>query len=49
MLVWGLPVAALVLGAAGLVVALRRWQRQPRMHATGADEVLVERARGRST
>ncbi len=48
-LVWGLPAAALVLGAAGLVVALRRWQRQPRMHATGADEVLVERARGRST
>ena len=30
-LVWALPIAALVLGAGGLVLALRRWQRQPRL------------------
>ena len=47
-LVWGLPVAALVLGAGGLVIALRRWQRQPRLHATDADVALVEGARDRT-
>ena len=47
-LVWGLPVAALVLGAGGLVLALRRWQRQPRLHATDADEALVDGARDRT-
>jgi cytochrome c-type biogenesis protein CcmH len=46
-LVWGLPVAALVLGAGGLVVALRRWQRQPRLRATDADVALVEGVRDR--
>lgn len=45
LLVWGLPVAALVLGAGGLALALRRWRRQPEMHATAADEALVEQAR----
>jgi cytochrome c-type biogenesis protein CcmH len=45
LLVWGLPVAALALGAGGLVLALRRWHRQPSMHATDADEELVARAR----
>jgi len=45
LLVWGLPVAALTLGAAGLALALRRWRRQPAMHATPADEALVEQAR----
>jgi cytochrome c-type biogenesis protein CcmH len=45
LLVWGLPVAALVVGAAGLALALRRWRRQPAMHATDADEELVARAR----
>jgi cytochrome c-type biogenesis protein CcmH len=44
-LVWGLPVAALLLGAFGLVLALRRWRREPRLHATAADEELVTRAR----
>jgi cytochrome c-type biogenesis protein CcmH len=44
-LVWGLPVAALLLGAFGLVVALRRWRSEPRLHATAADEQLVTRAR----
>ena len=45
LLVWGLPVAALVLGTGGLVLALTRWRRQPTMHATAADEALVEQAR----
>jgi cytochrome c-type biogenesis protein CcmH len=44
-LVWGLPVLVLVVGAGGLVLALRRWQRQPAMHATAADEELVQRVR----
>jgi cytochrome c-type biogenesis protein CcmH len=44
-LVWGLPAAALVLGAAGLVLALRRWRREPHLHATDADRELVQRAR----
>jgi cytochrome c-type biogenesis protein CcmH len=43
--VWALPVGALVLGAGGLVLAFRRWQRQPAMHATDADRLLVEQAR----
>jgi cytochrome c-type biogenesis protein CcmH len=42
--VWGLPVLVLVLGAGGLVLALRRWRREPPMHATSADEDLVARA-----
>jgi cytochrome c-type biogenesis protein CcmH len=44
-LVWGLPAAALVLGAGGLVLALRRWRREPHLHATDADRELVRRAR----
>lgn len=44
-LVWGLPAAALVLGTGGLVLALRRWRREPRLHATPADRELVQRAR----
>ncbi len=48
-LVWGLPVLVVVLGAGGLVLALRRWRREPHLHATEADERLVaqERAEGR--
>jgi cytochrome c-type biogenesis protein CcmH len=45
LVVWGLPVAALAFGAGGLALALRRWRRQPSMHATAADEALVEQAR----
>jgi cytochrome c-type biogenesis protein CcmH len=47
-LVWAIPILALVLGAGGLVLALRRWSRQPRLAASAADEELVrqERARG---
>ena len=44
-LVWGLPAAALVLGAGGLVLALRRWRREPHLRATDADRELVQRAR----
>jgi len=45
-LVWALPVIALVLGAGGLALALRRWRREPRLTATAADEELVARVRG---
>jgi cytochrome c-type biogenesis protein CcmH len=44
-LVWGLPAAAVVLAAGGLVLALRRWRREPHLHPTDADRELVERAR----
>jgi len=43
--VWALPVIVLVVGAGGLVLALRRWGRQPRLVATDADEALVAQAR----
>jgi len=46
LLVWGLPVLVVVVGAGGLALALARWRRQPSMHATRADEDLVERVRG---
>src|SRR3954453_20567659 len=45
LIVWALPVVVLVIGAGGLVLALRRWQRQPRLVATDADEALVAHAR----
>jgi cytochrome c-type biogenesis protein CcmH len=44
-LVWGVPFVALVLGAGGLALAMRRWRREPRMHATAADESLVATTR----
>jgi cytochrome c-type biogenesis protein CcmH len=44
-LVWALPIAALVLGAGGLFLALRRWQRQPRLVASEEDEELVREQR----
>lgn len=47
-IVWALPVIALVVGAAGLALALRRWGRQPRLVATDADEALVAQARSQS-
>jgi cytochrome c-type biogenesis protein CcmH len=45
--VWALPVVVLVVGAAGLVLALRRWRTEPKLHPTDADERLVEETRGR--
>ena len=44
-LVWGLPVAVLVVGAGGLALALARWRREPQLHATAADEALVDETR----
>jgi cytochrome c-type biogenesis protein CcmH len=41
LLVWALPIVAIGLGAVGLWVALRRWQRQPRLEASDADDALV--------
>ena len=46
-LVWALPIAVLVIGAGGIVLALRRWQREPRLTASEADEELVAHERGR--
>jgi hypothetical protein len=34
-----------VLGVGGLVLALRRWRREPRLAASSADEQLVRRTR----
>jgi cytochrome c-type biogenesis protein CcmH len=48
LLVWALPIAALLLGAGGIVLALRRWQRQPRLVASAADEELVAQERAQS-
>lgn len=45
LLVWGLPVVAVVLGAGGLGFALWRWRRLPSVRATDADEALVDRSR----
>ena len=45
LVVWALPVIVLIVGGAGLFFALRRWQRQPRLVATDADEELVARHR----
>ncbi|MGZ4688759.1 MAG: cytochrome c-type biogenesis protein [Acidimicrobiia bacterium] len=47
-LVWALPIAALLLGAGGIVFALRRWSRQPRLVASEADEELVAEERAQS-
>jgi cytochrome c-type biogenesis protein CcmH len=42
---WGIPILALVLGAAGIFIALRRWSRTPRLAATADDEAIVQHAR----
>ena len=43
LLVWILPIVVLALGATGIVFALRRNRGEPHLHATEADERLVER------
>jgi cytochrome c-type biogenesis protein CcmH len=43
LIVWILPVVVVALGATGIVFALRRNRGQPHLHATEADERLVER------
>jgi cytochrome c-type biogenesis protein CcmH len=45
LIVWVLPVLVLALGATGIVFALRRNRDEPHLHATAADERLVERVR----
>ena len=44
-LVWVLPVVLLVVGAAGLALAFRRWRERPTVAATDDDRELVERIR----
>ena len=46
LLVWILPIVVLALGATGIVFALRRNRDQPHLHATEADERLVQREHG---
>lgn len=46
LLVWGLPVVVLALGGLGVAFAVSRARREPRLHATPADERLVEGSRG---
>jgi cytochrome c-type biogenesis protein CcmH len=48
LIVWIVPLLVLFVGAVGLGFALRRWSRQPRLAATGADEEIVAQARGES-
>ena len=45
LLVWVLPVVVLVVGAFGIGFVLARNRRAPLLHASEADEQLVERAR----
>jgi cytochrome c-type biogenesis protein CcmH len=47
LLVWVLPVVLVVVGGAGIVFVLSRNAREPRLHASDADEQLVERERAR--
>jgi cytochrome c-type biogenesis protein CcmH len=42
---WGLPVLVIVLGAGGIVLAIRRGSRTPRLAASPADVALVAEAR----
>ena len=42
---WGVPVVALVIGGAGIILAIRRWSRAPRLAATAEDAEVVDRAR----
>ncbi len=45
-LVWGLPVAALVLALAGLAAAFSRWRTRAPVAASAEDVALVEQALG---
>jgi cytochrome c-type biogenesis protein CcmH/NrfF len=45
LVVWVLPIVALALGAAGIGFVLARARREPHLHATTADEELVDRER----
>jgi cytochrome c-type biogenesis protein CcmH/NrfF len=43
--VWALPIGAVVVAACGLGLAVRRWRRDPAPTATAADRDIVERFR----
>ena len=47
-LVWAIPIAVMLLAGGGLVIALRRWSRQPRLVASAEDEALVRQERSQS-
>jgi cytochrome c-type biogenesis protein CcmH len=47
LIVWTLPVIALIAGAAGLFFAFRRWRSRPVVAVTDADRRLVDEALGR--
>jgi cytochrome c-type biogenesis protein CcmH len=47
LIVWVLPIIALVAGAAGLFFAFRRWRSRPGVAVTDADRKLVDEALGR--
>jgi cytochrome c-type biogenesis protein CcmH len=47
LIVWLLPVAALLAGAGGLFFAFRRWHSRPGVQVSDADRRLVEEALGR--
>jgi cytochrome c-type biogenesis protein CcmH len=42
---WGLPVLAIVIGAGGIALAIRRGSRTPRLAATADDVAIVDDAR----
>ena len=46
---WLLPAMAVTAAAAGLVLALRRWHRQPALAASPEDRALVDALRARPT
>ena len=48
LIAWGVPVLALVLGAGGIALAVRRWSRTPRLAATADDDDVVDRERHRT-
>jgi cytochrome c-type biogenesis protein CcmH len=45
LIVWGLPVLLLVVGAGGLFLAFRRWRGSEPLRPSAADEQLVEELR----
>jgi cytochrome c-type biogenesis protein CcmH len=47
LIVWTLPIIALVAGAVGLFYAFRRWRARPDVAVTDADRQLVNEALGR--
>jgi cytochrome c-type biogenesis protein CcmH len=48
LVVWVLPVAVVVVGAIGILFAIRRWRNEPRRVATEEDREIVEDELGRA-